>query len=61
MQVQNTTQNGKHNLVHPAYPTCRHSHLGDPLDLVTQNLAVTFGTTLSKTLTTFATSRHCRN
>lgn len=31
------------------------SRLGDTLDVVTQNLAVTLGTTLSKTLATFAT------
>jgi hypothetical protein len=33
------------------------SGLGDTLDVVTQNLAVTLGATLSKTLATFATYR----
>ena len=31
--------------------------LGDTLDVVTKNLAMTLGATLSKTLTTFATCR----
>ena len=32
--------------------------LGDALDVITQDLAMTFRTTLSKTLATFTTSRH---
>jgi hypothetical protein len=35
-----------------------NSGLGDTLDVVTQNLAVTLGTTLSKTLATFAATSH---
>lgn len=34
-----------------------NSGLGDTLDVVTQNLAVTLGTTFSKTLATFAACR----
>lgn len=32
--------------------------LGDTLDVVTKNLAVTLGTTLAETLATFSTSSH---
>ncbi len=32
--------------------------LGDPLDLITQHLAMTLGTTLAQSLATFTTSRH---
>ena len=32
--------------------------LGDPLDVVTENLPVTLGASLSETLASFATSRH---
>lgn len=34
------------------------SRLGDTLDVVTQNFTVTFGTSLSEPLSTFATSGH---
>ena len=30
------------------------------LDVITKNLAVTLGTTLSETLSTFSTARHCQ-
>ena len=33
--------------------------LGDALDVVTQHLAVTLGTSLSQSLASFATSSHC--
>ena len=33
--------------------------LGDTLDVVTKNLAMTLSTTLAKTLSAFSTSRHC--
>lgn len=36
------------------------SRLGDALDVVTKNLPVTLGTTLSETLSTFATCRRCK-
>ena len=35
--------------------------LGDALDVVTQNLAVTLGASLSESLASFATSSHCRS
>jgi len=43
-----------------ASSTCQASdrRLGDSLDVVTQHLSVSFGASLSKTLTTFATTRH---
>ena len=34
------------------------SRLGDTLDVVTENLAMALGTTLSETLSTFAATRH---
>ena len=40
--------------------TCKttDSWLGDTLDVITQNLAMTLGASLSKTLASFASSRH---
>jgi hypothetical protein len=36
-----------------------NSWLGDSLDVITQNLSVALGTTLSEAFTSFTTSRHC--
>ena len=33
--------------------------LGDTLDVITQHFAMTFGTSLSEALSSFAASRHC--